>query len=825
MTEAVESILIDLENAGVRYCVLHGGRDAGGDPDSDLDIAVHPQDMARFESTLDRGRRCIQLLQHESSAYYFVLAPAKDGFDGLIRLDAATDFRRNGRVFLSAEQLLEGRRRTGPIWISSAATELQYLLVKRALKGRLADRSRERIAALVHELGPEAVRTAGRILGARVASRILSRIVDATWEALPDQVASLRRTLLTRWSLLHPDAGLRYLVPELRRILRRFRSPTGICVAAIGPDGAGKSVLVRDLGDAARGAFRRSDVFHLRARLLAARRAPARERDPHGKRPYGAVLSIVKILYLWSACWLGHHLVVRRRLVRSSLALFDRCFHDILVDPRRYRYGGPMWLARALAKVLPRPQLFFVLDAPPDRLRGRKDELDVDELRRQRSAYREFAADWPGSVLLDGTLPEEEVTRLAVEALLEFLRERYAARRRSLLPGSRSCAVREGLEALGPGAIVEPPEQRRGRSAFGALVLRDGRSFLLPMRPMRAAAGALRIYSAQSFRARAARAGVATALRFGLGGIALARVPGDGEHSPLADHLRSLLGIRDIRFGVSLGTPGPHRKPVVQVIDSGGRTLAWVKVGWNEATRELVRHEAETVKSVQERGPRSFNLPQVLHVGPWRDRLLLVESISTGPLRAAPRRFQSPYPALLAELRELNRDNRPLRQSRFVAGIASRSELLPDGHARRLVQRGLNHLERIVGRDVLPFHFCHGDFAPWNMLSAGGRIVLFDWEYSDPAAPAGYDAFHFLLQTGSLLERRTPAALFDAFRSNQALGAGIGAPPGLLPPLLLLFLLDRLVDSALGRKGDFPAVQRLCLLVQLCLADDGEGPA
>ncbi len=55
--------------------------------------------------------------------------------------------------------------------------------------------------------------------------------------------------------------------------------------------------------------------------------------------------------------------------------LNDRHFLDILVDQRRYRYGGPLWLLRLIRRLIPKPDLVNLLDAPPKVLQARKQEL------------------------------------------------------------------------------------------------------------------------------------------------------------------------------------------------------------------------------------------------------------------------------------------------------------------------------------------------------------------------------------------------------------------------------------------------------------------
>jgi hypothetical protein len=114
------------------------------------------------------------------------------------------------------------------------------------------------------------------------------------------------------------------------------------------------------------------------------------------------------------------------------LVIFDRYFQDLLIDPRRYRYGGPMWLAKFLSRFVPRPELLMlVLDAEDKVILSRKREVALEELRRQRAAYRQFAAQEGNAYLLktnQGIGPTVgEASRLIVEHLARRFERRHSA--------------------------------------------------------------------------------------------------------------------------------------------------------------------------------------------------------------------------------------------------------------------------------------------------------------------------------------------------------------------------------------------------------------
>jgi thymidylate kinase len=167
------------------------------------------------------------------------------------------------------------------------------------------------------------------------------------------------------------------------------RHHAGLWVAFLGADGSGKSSVRERYVPKVRGMFSDVRVFHLRPRLLRGSAAGrTTNSDPHGQTRRGAVASVVKLFYLWLDYQIGYLVRVFPALRRGDLVLFDRYYYDIQIDSGRFRYGGPEWIVRLLGRLVPRPDLLFVLDAPSEVLQRRKQEVTPAESERQAIAYR-----------------------------------------------------------------------------------------------------------------------------------------------------------------------------------------------------------------------------------------------------------------------------------------------------------------------------------------------------------------------------------------------------------------------------------------------------
>ncbi len=179
----------------------------------------------------------------------------------------------------------------------------------------------------------------------------------------------------------------------------------------LGCDGSGKSAVIAGLTDHLRA--RGVTVTHGHWRPMAfAAEAPDSARatadDPHGQRPRGAITSILKLGWLWLNWWGGWWKFLRVAS-RDGVVLFDRYHADLLVDPRRYRYGGPMWLAQIASNLMPQPDLVIFLDADPDVLLSRKQEVPREALERSRERYLALCAAHPRFNIIDASQPLDQV--------------------------------------------------------------------------------------------------------------------------------------------------------------------------------------------------------------------------------------------------------------------------------------------------------------------------------------------------------------------------------------------------------------------------------
>ena len=430
-----------LDEQNVCYCVLHSWEALPFELPSDLDLAVHPGDRNKLplvlHALLDKGYRPVQCLNYAVKSYRFDFAWLEYSAVKAASIDITFGYSEGGLALFSGEELVKGRRRCGKFWRAAADVELSYLLARRVLKRSLSIWHAGELMRLVEEAGrPAAERAAERLFGERWKEKAVEACVGGRLAELPGE---LRRAIwLTALRRNPANYLLRFWSDGLRRIGRWFQ-PTGILVVVLGPDGVGKSTLVAELIENLRPLFRRFRTFHWRPQLIA--RQKQRESGNAGTAPYvervrGTLDSIAHLFLFFLDYWLGYVVLLRPFLARTGLIVFDRYFHDIFIDPRRYRYGGPLWLPRLLAPLVPPPDLLFlVLDAEEDVILSRKQEVAPADLHRLRAAYAQLPEKFGRAqvVRTDGGM--EESLFDATRTIANYMEERFERRYGSWLAG------------------------------------------------------------------------------------------------------------------------------------------------------------------------------------------------------------------------------------------------------------------------------------------------------------------------------------------------------------------------------------------------------
>ena len=147
-----------MEESGIAYVILGRCETYPAEISSDIDFLIHSSSRSRLETLLRTpgifgGSKMVQEIRHENTASFYAIARCFGSDLACINPDLTTDYRRRGKLFMTAEELLMDRERSpnGLFWVPSIGKRFEYYYKKRLDKGVLGKSHFEYLAGLFNQ--------------------------------------------------------------------------------------------------------------------------------------------------------------------------------------------------------------------------------------------------------------------------------------------------------------------------------------------------------------------------------------------------------------------------------------------------------------------------------------------------------------------------------------------------------------------------------------------------------------------------------------------------------------------------------------------------
>lgn len=271
-------------------------------------------------------------------------------------------------------------------------------------------------------------------------------------------------------------------------------------------------------------------------------------------------------------------------------------------------------------------------------------------------------------------------------------------------------------------------------------------------------------------------------------------------------HLARELDGPPLLAGIAVRRMNPNAKPTLQLFDASGTPRAYAKLGWSDATREMIRTESDALVELDGR-LKTLIVPSLLGKGSWGDITYSV----VGPLPEGLRRWtREPLSAPQVNLEVVR--SAAVTESTLAASsyrrrlhgaLDSTASVAPE--ASQVLGAWLARLEQV--RTSLTFGRWHGDWVPWNLGQLRSRPAAWDWEHSAADVPVGFDPLHWHFHQ-KLASTDLPAAVAVIDKVSGQLAA-FGVPReshGLVVSLYLLEIFVRNSKLSVGGGGWNPKV-------------------
>lgn len=334
--------------------------------------------------------------------------------------------------------------------------------------------------------------------------------------------------------------------------------------------------------------------------------------------------------------------------------------------------------------------------------------------------------------------------------------------------------------------------------------------------PVAAARAMLRFSAALSGPDTVKRLGVSSLLRGHVAAVFPDRITVEERVGSLRQHLGDVLG-EPVDFSLGLGTARANRKPVLQVFDRRGRSLAFVKFGGTPVTDALVQAEAAALGRLAAAAlPRRLEVPELLHVGQWGGSWLVVMTALRTVLWQRPsRQFEPPVDDAALLHGAFGEASRPLEAMPLWSAMVAAQRSLSPSPVRDRLEEALARLHTSAADRPLAMGAWHGDFTPWNISRRRGRLQVWDWERFETGVPPGLDRCHYAVNA---VCRRDGVSL-DCVRR----GLDLARPPTdrivdaqLIEAIYLAAITSRYLVGSESELGEVIADRSLVMLEALC---------
>lgn len=365
--------------------------------------------------------------------------------EGPLLLDVHQRLVVRGIEYLDAQRVLVRRRAENGYFFPDREDHFLTLLFHNILgKGEIQAKHREQLAAMLLEPLDE------RYLAQHTADFGLQKTLAAVrqrFDELQQKPELVQRLGASSYRQIYRRRPLNWLRRQALQIkawrYKWWGPPRGVLIVLLGPDGCGKSTLIRTLRDRLRAAALTTDTVYLGPwgqSILPLQKLlnrfsikPYRAEDKafySGKTatrviPQGPALwkqnAKAWLYYLAVAIelWYRYCKLVLPKLRQGRIVLGDRYIYDLLVGhknrPMDYHWGIRRWLCRRF----PRPHLTLLLDAPAEVIHRRKPQFSKEHLNAIRAAYADFSREYDLKIL---------DTSVSVEKTLADFQQNYLDR-------------------------------------------------------------------------------------------------------------------------------------------------------------------------------------------------------------------------------------------------------------------------------------------------------------------------------------------------------------------------------------------------------------
>lgn len=439
-SDFVTLLFATFKELNIRYFVL---RNYEGLPDKntgkDIDIVISPHEYHLVKGALlsvmrKYGIQYYQITQFDRMRCWYIM-DYKKNFG--IHIDIIENEVYKGFRFYAFDYLYDNTTEYNGFIVLNKPMDTMMLLIQnlvayKSLKEKYRNTIKENYATNKREINAEII----KFWGKKVGLQLINYLERNNFDAIVKYSLVLGRTAMRRILLKSPIRTIfniqRFLIGKFYRIIWCPKKYWRF-IAVEAPDGTGKTTFINNLIVELRKYYvsdeKRFCVHHFRPSILpnlgaAGEKMKVMKQDkdftnPHRAKPANGLSSFIRMLYYWIDYVIGIPIILRKEVQYERYTIFDRYIYDFLVDPERSRISLPKWIRLCFSKLVVKPQIVFVLNADPDVIYERKQELTKCEITRQLEDFHDLKKTCKNVTFIDANQTPQEMVEQAMALIMD----------------------------------------------------------------------------------------------------------------------------------------------------------------------------------------------------------------------------------------------------------------------------------------------------------------------------------------------------------------------------------------------------------------------
>lgn len=427
--EFIHEVIHSLYESPYDWCIPSGYRQLP-EVNSDIDIivSVKPIKVMKYLvshfKTLNITWRLVQF--REGTNCFCIFAGLVDGKLDYVYLDLTQHFYFDGIKLIDGKLFLSRVQWYHDIPIPPHTIEFIYIFLKKILAQQLTQHHFNQLKILFDK-DPDGCNALLCSYYKLKESQLINEAIKFKhYHVLQHNIKHFKNQLLHRNPI---NMVFKKYFLLAYKLYKRVRAKPGIEVICLGPDGSGKSTSIIWLEPEIKPLLN-IQKYHLRAFPPKIYGLNNIKGNPHKNPPYSLGFSFIKLCSYSIFSWIGRLFVTNKKKLRATLVLFDRSYHDIIVDPKRFRLNIPPCILIFVSNLFPKPDFFLIFDAPTEVIQARKKEVPFEETDQQRRRYLLFKKQQRNAHLINTNVPPQEVITQINDIILSYMANRVIHRLR-----------------------------------------------------------------------------------------------------------------------------------------------------------------------------------------------------------------------------------------------------------------------------------------------------------------------------------------------------------------------------------------------------------